>query len=352
MRMRKLLLIGLLLLGSIGAVGCLRFKPAEPPSSAGVFKSYDYGETWQAKNRFVHSGGVSSIGAVGIEHLQFDPQDAQTLYIGTSEDGVLFSYDSAESWQQARGLKGGKAQSLAIDPSNKCILYATRANTLVKSVDCGRNWTEMYLDTVATKLLTQIAVDPVRSTTIYIGNTAGDILKSEDAGVNWRVVNRLNNQIEKILFDADESSTLYVATSKKGIFKTADGGESWVDLNTGLKPYSASLDYKQLILVPDTEHGLLLAAKYGLLYSNDGGATWNPISLITPVATADIFTVAVNPQNSNEIYYATGSTFYKSVDGGVNWITRRLPSRAIPSLLLVDPQNPNVVYLGLSAPQK
>jgi photosystem II stability/assembly factor-like uncharacterized protein len=89
-------------------------------------------------------------------------------------------------------------------------------------------------------------------------------------------------------------------------------------------------------------------AKYGLLKTNDGGQTWQAISLITPPASTDIYSVAINPQNNLEIYYATASTFYKTVDGGQNWITRRLPTGAVATYLYVDPLEPNVIYMGMS----
>jgi photosystem II stability/assembly factor-like uncharacterized protein len=65
----------------------------------------------------------------------------------------------------------------------------------------------------------------------------------------------------------------------------------------------------------------------------------------------------VNPQNDNEIYYTATigdrSTFYKTLDGGKNWITKKLPSGQIPVYLRVHKKNASVLFLGFtSLPKK
>ena len=97
-------------------------------------------------------------------------------------------------------------------------------------------------------------------------------------------------------------------------------------------------------------------AGVGLLKSTDGGATWNLIS------TQQVDKIAISPSNPNIIY---GGSFYsstpgpvvKSTDGGVTWtnITNGLPNAAngwtypAVSAIIIDPNNPNTVYLGLAS---
>jgi hypothetical protein len=69
--------------------------------------------------------------------------------------------------------------------------------------------------------------------------------------------------------------------------------------------------------------------------------------LITPEAKATINAVAVNPGNTEEIYYVTDSTFYKSTDGGNAWKTLALPSSRAGKILMVDQKEPNTIYLGV-----
>jgi photosystem II stability/assembly factor-like uncharacterized protein len=96
----------------------------------------------------------------------------------------------------------------------------------------------------------------------------------------------------------------------------------------------------------------MLVCKYGLIKTDDGGQTWQPLTLITPPTTTDIYAAVIDPNNSNVIYYVTATTFYKTNDGGENWTTKRLPSLALPSLMFINPNNPNIMYMGMTAPAK
>ncbi|MFA6321875.1 MAG: hypothetical protein WCX71_00155 [Candidatus Buchananbacteria bacterium] len=329
--------------------GCtLQLGGSNTPTVAGVYKSVDSGVTWQAKNLFLHSKGVGQISGVNVSGLTFDPSDRKALYINSDTAGLLYSYDSADSWMKANGIGNAKIYSVAIDPKDRCTIYATYNNTIIKSSDCNRSWTETYLDARAEKLVTALAVGLDDSKIIYAGNNAGEVLKSSDAGATWQTINRVGDQIVKIMVDPFSPQTIYFATKSKGIFKAENAGLNWVNINNELKSFSGALEYKSLIFDLSQPNSLILAAKYGLLKTTDGGLNWEPIKLITPAGATDIYSVAVNPKNNQEIYYSTATTFYKSTDGGVNWVTKRLPTNTAGTAMLIDPSDPKIIYLGFS----
>lgn len=340
----------LLILIGLMSAGCVfQFGGSTGPVVAGVFKSFDKGETWTPKNLFLHSGGAGSIEGVNVIGLSFDPQDSRALYLNADGAGLLFSYDGGDSWQKANPVGNGKIEAAAVDPRDKCAVYATYGNTVLKTIDCSRNWVEIYLDA---KAATAVAIDPSNNYVVFAGNDGGDLVKSENGGGNWQVVNRFGSRIAKILISPADTRVIYLATKGKGLFKSQDSGASWSNINDGLKAYSGALEYKNLIFDLTLPDSLLLVSKYGLLKSNDGGLNWLPIKLITPPTMTDISAVAMNPKDNKEIYYATQSTFYKTTDGGVNWVTKRLPTGAAATALLVDPVNPGIIYLGLANPGK
>lgn len=340
----------LLALAAIFISGCtIKFGSSSTTAVAGVFKSFDKGNAWVQKNLFVYSGGAGNISGINVTSLTFDPQDNKAIYLTSDSQGLFYSYDGGDSWQKAGGVKNGAIASVAVDPRDKCTIYATFAGSILKSTDCNRSWSEVYIDTRNGKAnVTALAIDSFNNNMIYAGNSVGDVLKSINAGGEWQVLTRLNDSITKILIDPKNTKIVYAATKGKGIFKTQNGGADWLDLNTSLKSYSAALEYRSLVFDLSQPDSLLLVSKYGLLKTNDGGTTWTPIKLITPPASTEIYSIAINPQNSNEIYYSTATTFYKTTDGGQNWITKRLPSNATATYMTTDPNNPSILYMGMS----
>jgi len=317
-------------------------------SKAGVYKSADKGETWVEKNLFLHSQGAGSISNVNVLNLMFDPTDNRSLYLTAETAGLLFSYDSADSWQKAKPVGDGRINSAAVDPKDKCTLYATYANTILKSTDCSRSWTEAYIDSRGDKIMTALATDGYNQGVIYAANSGGDVFKSTDSGATWQVIYRLKDAIAKMLILPQDTRVIYLATKTKGLYKSADSGATWQQLNDGLTQYSGALEFRNLLINEGEANSLILVCKYGLLKTVDGGTVWDPIKLITPPASVDIFGVAVNPKDSKEIYYSTKTTFYKTTDGGATWVTKRLPTSATAVSILVDSVNPNIVYLGLA----
>jgi photosystem II stability/assembly factor-like uncharacterized protein len=333
--------------------GCtFQIGSGNQPVVAGVFKSFDKGDNWVEKNVLLSSGGIGNIRGLSVLGLTFDPQDYRAIYLTSSNYGLFYTYNGGDNWSRSNQVQTGRIESVMVDPKNKCIIYATMANTILKSVDCSRSWKEVYIDTRTDKALTALAIDFYNSAIIYAGNSAGDLFRSSDSGVTWQVIKRINNTIAKILIYPKDSHIIYVATKNQGIFKTTNGGVDWNQINEGLRPFSGSMEYKNLIFIPSLDSSLLLVSKYGLIKTTDGGSSWQDIKLITPPTSTDILAVAINPANADEIYYATASTFYKTYDGGRNWITKRLPSNAAASYLLIDPSAPNVIYLGFNIPTK
>jgi photosystem II stability/assembly factor-like uncharacterized protein len=89
---------------------------------------------------------------------------------------------------------------------------------------------------------------------------------------------------------------------------------------------------------------MFIATEKVILRSSDNGYTWENIKLIQPEKDAIINAIAVNPQNSNEIYYVTNTTFFRSSDAGITWTTKKLPTKRSGRVLLIDFKN--LVHLG------
>ncbi|NNK82061.1 MAG: hypothetical protein HKO92_02935, partial [Flavobacteriaceae bacterium] len=96
-------------------------------------------------------------------------------------------------------------------------------------------------------------------------------------------------------------------------------------------------------------------ASGGLWKSTSGGIKWEPI--FDNEVTASIGAVAIQQSNPSVIWVGTGEGnprnslnggygIYKSLDGGKSWIPMGLEKTRHIHRIIVDPTNPNTVYVG------
>lgn len=102
----------------------------------------------------------------------------------------------------------------------------------------------------------------------------------------------------------------------------------------------ATADYRTLAILPADPNFAFLGHRGGLMWSSDGGVTWQPASV-----TGNVLALAVQPANPLRLYAAGPGLFLRSDDGGRNWETigADLLGRDIQALA-VAPDNPEVLY--------
>ncbi len=347
----KLLILAALIFIMIFTTGCISLttsKQKQAVIDGGVFKTVNKGETWQHTVLIpTISGRPGSIANFSVNSMKMDPSDNKAIYFGSYGNGLFYTYDEAQTWQPAISLGAGIIKDIAIDANSKCIIYAAIKNAVYKSTDCNRTWSRVYYDHDLKVTINAIAIDHYSSEHIYIGSSRGEIIKSFDRGDSWQTLHRFTKNVERIIIDPHDSRNIFAATSKKSVYRSNNNGVDWIDLHDNLKEFRGGRNFKDLV-ISKAEPGLLfLATDYGLIRSDDGGDNWTEIKLIPPQQKATINAIAVNPQNASEIYYVTNTTFYRSIDGGENWSTIKLPTAKAGWKLLIDPENPDVIYMGV-----
>ncbi|MFH0891468.1 MAG: hypothetical protein V1867_01675 [Candidatus Falkowbacteria bacterium] len=352
---KKLSMLFALLVLPVIISGCLlKVGPkntAQSGTDGGVFKSINKGAGWQQRALIpTVSGKPRSFAGVNAASMAMDPSDRLAVYFGTEANGLVYTYDGGASWQTADTLVKGTVADVAVDPKNKCVIYAAVGNRLYKSTDCNRTWNQAYFDNDLMAVVDAVAIDHFDSNNIYIGVSRGDIIKSANAGADWQTVYRAGNRVRKILVDPNDSRNIYVATNVKGVFRSPDAGANWAEMKSlmdTVKEHKLGTDIKDMIITQDESRMIFLATFYGLLRSKDGGETWEKIELIPTQNKAAINALAVNSKSPQEIYYVTNTTFYRSSDSGANWATVKLPTSRAGWKLLLDPEDPNIIYMGV-----
>ncbi len=335
----------------IVGTGCIKITTKKSSAAdGGLYKSFDKAESWLPRTAVLTAAGDSpTISDVGVYTMAMDPQDSGAIYLGSGSQGLFYTYDGGESWMRDRTLNAGKIDAIAVDPKNKCTIYAAMGRTIYKTVDCNRSWDDPYVDTRMDQVVNTLVVDFFNSSIIYAGTSKGEFMRSVDGGQSWAVIKRFENyQVKKVLMDHKDSRVLYVAVDQRGLFKTVDAGENWIDLRAPLEPYSGSFTFYDLLQDKTSDNTLYWVSKFGILRTADGGEAWEKVELLTPEEGARIYSIALNPQDAGEIYYATRNTIYKTSDGGKSWTPKLMPSTRTATCLMVDPSNPMIIYMGLT----
>ncbi len=337
-------LLGLVLLGA----GCGTASTTKGPDG-GMWKTIDGGKTWINKRALVNGAKVTADAAkLSVVDMVMDPQDNNTIYLATAENGLVYSLDAGDSWQVSRGLSTGRINAIAVDPKNKCTVYATRANEIFKTETCGRDWSRIYFYPRTDKTLSKLVVDWFNPTVLYAGTNDGDILKSTNSASSFEALKRIDGtRITSIVLDPRDSRNVFVATFGEGLWKSDNSGSTWIQIKKQFsEEFAEARRATQVVLDPKNSNILYIVSKYGIIRSDDQGATWKALNLVTPPNTSTINALAIDPNNSSHLIYTGPNTLVSSVDGGATWAAKKPPTTQVGSKLLIDPKSGDVVYLG------
>lgn len=392
--------------GPLGGLGYdIRMRPDNPDlmyvtdAWAGVHKSTDGGKTWFPSNDGIDLTTGPSGDAVPVFCLTIDPNNYDTVWIGLQEKGAIYrSVDGGQTWQRRfNGILEGEGltfRGITVEPGNSEVVYAAgeinswnwarreargrqfdlTRGVVYKSLDEGAHWAAVWR---GDNLARYVWVDPSAVNTIYISTGIFDreaansdpktgapggvgILKSIDGGKNWKQINDgLNNlYVGSLFMDPRDPLTLMAGAGNNeyraggGIYVTHDGGEHW--------QYKRGEEITS-VEIAGSDSNIAYAGGDGEFYrSDDGGQTWKLLVHdsgrgwgppgIRPGFPIDL---QVDPRDPMRIFVNNyGGGNFLSEDGGRSWISSSTGySGADLSAILVDPQNPAIVYAnGRSGP--
>ena len=218
-----------------------------------------------------------------------------------------------------------------------------------------------------------VAYDAGHPGTCYLASSGGGVWKTTDSGANWTPLSDGWTYLKasSIALDPVNTSTVYVGTGDfdgssvycMGIMKSTDGGASWT--NYGRSDFGNTA-VSALIVDPDAPNTLLAATGRGrtgfgyVWRSTDAGVTWSPV-VTAPAAWSDL-KVGALPASGGRAYYATGlysgGQMWRSTDQGATWTKLNpplTPGTAYDQNSLecaASPTAPGVVYLVSGYDQK
>jgi photosystem II stability/assembly factor-like uncharacterized protein len=308
----------------------------------GVWKSTDYGRTW---NPIFDRQDTQSIGAIAVA-----PSDSNIVYVASGEglhrpdlsvgDGIYRSADAGKTWTHLGLRDGQQIPALAVDPNNPNRLFAA------------------------------VLGHP------YGPNTERGIYRSEDGGKSWaKVLSRDENTGgSDVVIDPKHPQVVYASLwdarmgpwedkndyegTNGGLFKSSDGGATWKQLKNGLPDdlvqinvAVAASDPERLYATVSTkrEDGYASAKGLGVYRSDDAGMSWRKITEdprpAEKIGGGDLPVPVVDPQNA-DVVYSTSIVTCRSTDGGKTWISLRgAPGGDDYQNMWINPRDPRVLLL-------
>lgn len=311
-------------------------------TSRGIWKSTDEGMTW----RILNDGFVGT-----VVHQLLALPGQPTLVLAATSSGLYRTSDRGATWFESHGIADPYVLALASDPRAPDDVYVgTWASALYVSRDRGANFTRLAEDvgnhTPISAL--QVVRAPERAMALFAGTLGSGLFKSEDGGKTWRAqMEGLNGAMRVTALTVTPTNDLYAAT-ERGLYRLSleQPNARWQAVNTTLPLDEA----RALAFDPHRPQTLWVGfASSGVYRSDDGGAQWTLIGRGAFPTRARLQALAINAAMPNVIYAGTDRGFYRSEDGGALWLASNegLPPNASVQAILVDPQSPENVYVGM-----
>lgn len=169
-------------------------------------------------------------------------------------------------------------------------------------------------------------------------NANTPICENDGSGVNWQNigadnitddngVGRLANGLVSAIYMKPSNTDIILAgTSASGIWRTTDHGVNWSCVTDHLRYPGLGITH---ISVSPTNPNFMIAATgkrpysnqygIGLLFSNDGGATWQRNSGFPYADYPMVFKTHFDPSDASRIYAMTRTQIFESNNSGTSW---------------------------------
>lgn len=310
--------------------------------NGGVWKSDDYGRTW---NPVFDGQPTQSIGAIAVA-----ASDPKIVYVASGEglqrpdlsigNGIYKSTDAGKTWTHLGLRDGQQIPALVIDPRDPNRLFAAvlghpfGANSergIFRSTDGGTTWQKVLYKDENTGG-SDVEIDPSNSDVIYASLWQSRLGPWED-----------KNQLQG---------------TNGGLFKSIDGGNTWQKLSKGLPEnlaqinvaIAASQPNRLYATVATTEQTAYATGKgVGFYRSDDAGESWYPVTddprPAMKIGGGDLPVPKVDPKNP-DVVYSSSIVTVRSADGGKTWMSLRgAPGGDDYQNIWINPDNPEIILL-------
>ena len=317
------------------------FQPGTPPGETTGPGGMPKGES----NKFVYDAAAAPLTThqwydgtqhpwefKRVWHLEPSLSNPDTVYAGVEDAALFRSTDGGKSWHELSGLRGHGTgpmwqpgaggmclHTIILDPKNpNRVFIAISAAGAFRTDDDGKTWKPInrglysqYIPDPRAEVghcVHHIAMNPSRPGVLFM-QKHWDIMRSDDAGENWREVSgNLPTDFGFVIdVHAHEPETIYVVPIKSDgehfvadgrlrVYRSRTGGDEWEALTNGLPQSNCYVNVLRDAMAVDSldSCGVYFGTTGGQVYcSADAGNTWDPIVRDLPaVLSVEVQTIA------------------------------------------------------------
>ena len=240
----------------------------------------------------------------------------------------------------------------------KTVLVGTVGQGIMRSGDGGESWGRAGITSGlhSDALVRDLANHPDRPGIVFAGTDKG-LYRSEDAGMNWRLVDTpmSGSSVWAVTVDNADPNLMFAGTGTPnpcGVFRSTDGGKTWEKRPVDIAEECPNVGVPRVtgIAIDPTNHRDIWVGLEvdGLRHSSDAGDTWESINGAIP--NPDVHNVAVTGGPPKTVVVVVNNDVYTSDDNGANW--DRLGIREVfpmtyPRGIMVQPEKPNVIFVTI-----
>lgn len=323
-----------------------------------------------------------TIGACGV------PSQPNVFYIGVNNGGVWKTTDYGRTWEPIfDDQETGSIGDIVVAPSNPNVIYVgsgegvqrpdlSVGNGMYRSRDGGKTWTHLGLNDA--QQIGGLSVHPTNENIVFAAllghpygpNTERGVYRSTDGGDHWeRVLYKDENTgAVQVTIDPNNPSVIFADLwasrqgpwengawqgPESGLYKSIDGGTTWRKITKGLPTVGQGLGRIGFCIAPSLTsrmYATVDAGDNGGIYrSDDSGETWSRVSADGRHWSrgSDFAEVKVHPKNPDIVFSANVVT-WKSEDGGKTWTGfRGAPGGDDYHRIWINPINPDIMIFAI-----
>jgi len=247
------------------------------------------------------------------------------VWIGGGDGLIAYTTDFGNTWKKVTPIPAATVYDMCFAGSNSAFA-AGYDGTFLKSTDRGNTWTASYI--FANNVSPNVnGIQFLNDNIGYAAHSYRLVSKTTDGGNTWFAVlpdSLITTGHNYGLFFLNENLGWVCgqyATSNGVIHKTTNGGQTWTTFQNVKNKALRAIAFK------DENNGVVVGASVTAMYTTNGGLTWQDAT-VNGMTTGDLRDVVY--LSPTRLIACGTNAILKSDDGGLTW---NALSVSVPNLL-------------------